>query len=215
MTFDLAAHLGAMTREVRNLEKDGQPAKAVVASRIYDTTPADLWDALTRPDRIKRWFAPVSGDLQLGGRYQIEGNAEGKILECRTNERIALTWEFGGSVSWVNLTLTEGESGTTLLELEHIAPINPHWENFGPGAVGVGWDLSFMGLSRHLAEPNAAVAAEAVEGWFGSDEATAMIRETSDDWGRADMAAGEDRARALARAEATRRFYSGEPPLDD
>lgn len=45
MAFDLAVHLGAMTREVRNLERDGQPAKAVVASRVYDTDAADLWDA--------------------------------------------------------------------------------------------------------------------------------------------------------------------------
>ena len=82
MAFDLAAHLGAMTREVHNLEKDGQPAKAVLASRVYDTTPADLWDALTSPERIRRWFAPVTGDLQRGGRYHVEGNASGTVLEC-------------------------------------------------------------------------------------------------------------------------------------
>ena len=66
MTFDLAAHLGAMTREVHNLERNGQPAKAVFASRVYDTTPTDLWDALTRPERIKRWFAPVTTSIGMG-----------------------------------------------------------------------------------------------------------------------------------------------------
>ncbi len=32
MSFDLAAHISAMTRIVRNLERDGKPAKAVIAS---------------------------------------------------------------------------------------------------------------------------------------------------------------------------------------
>lgn len=211
MTFDLAAHLGAMTREVRNLEKDGQPAKAVIASRVYDTTPADLWDALTRPGRIKRWFAPVTGELKLGGRYQVEGNASGTVLECEPERKVALTWEFGGAMSWVYVTLTPEGSGTRF-ELEHVAPINPHWDKFGPGAVGIGWDLSFMGLSRHLAEPEANVPAETVAGWYATQEYKDFVRSTGDDWGKAAITAGEDRDHALAAAEATRQFYSGEAP---
>ena len=31
----------------------------------------DLWEALTSAERIPRWFAPVSGDLRLGGRFQV------------------------------------------------------------------------------------------------------------------------------------------------
>lgn len=209
MSFDLAAHLGTMRREVRDLERDGQKAKAVIAARLYDTDAADLWDALTRPERIRRWFAPVSGELVLGGRYQVENNAGGTITECETNRKIALTWEFGGAVSWVNVTLTP-QAGGTLLELEHIAHVSPHWDQFGPGAVGVGWDLGFMGLSRHLAEPEADVPAEAVEGWTATREYKDFVRSSSDDWGRADIAAGEDRDAALAAAEATRSFYTGE-----
>ena len=214
MSFDLAAHLGAMTRDVRDVEKDGQPAKAVVASRTYDTTAADLWDALTRPERIKRWFAPVTGDLKLGGRYQVENNAGGIVLECEPERRIALTWEFAGIPTWVTVTLTPEGDGTRL-ELEHVAHLSPHWDSYGPGAVGVGWDLGFMGLARHLAEPEADLPAEAVAGWGETQEARDMMRVTSDDWGRAAIAAGEDRAQALKAAESTRRFYSGEPPMED
>ena len=214
MSFDLAAHLGAMTRDVRDVEKDGQPAKAVVASRTYDTTAADLWDALTRPERIKRWFAPVTGDLKLGGRYQVENNAGGTVLECEPERRIALTWEFAGIPTWVTVTLTPEGDGTRL-ELEHVAHLSPHWDSYGPGAVGVGWDLGFMGLARHLAEPEADLPAEAVAGWGETQEARDMMRVTSDDWGRAAIAAGEDRAQALKAAESTRRFYSGEPPMED
>jgi uncharacterized protein YndB with AHSA1/START domain len=202
-----------MTREVHNLQKDGQPAKAVVASRVYDTTPADLWDALTRPERIQRWFAPVSGDLRLGGRYQVEGNAGGTVLECEPNRKIALTWEFGGIPTWVTVTLSPEGDGTRL-ELEHVAHLSPHWDTYGPGAVGVGWDLGFMGLSRHLAEPEFDAPAETVAGWGESQEAKDMMRTTSADWGRAAIASGDDREHALRAAEATRRFYSGEPPLE-
>src|SRR5687768_11347765 len=120
MPFDLAAHLGAMSRTVENLERDGKPAKAVIASRVYDTDPADLWDALTNQQRLPRWFAPVSGDLKLGGRFQVEGNAGGTISECERNKRIAATWEFGGGVSWIEVSLTPQDDGTRL-ELRHIA----------------------------------------------------------------------------------------------
>ena len=153
MPFDLTAHMKAMSRTVRNLERDGKPAKAVVASCIYNTDPADLWDAVTNPKRIPRWFAPVTGDLKVGGKYQVEGNAGGTITKCEREKRIEVTWEFMGGMSWVNITLTPKGTGTEL-ELEHIAFIDPHWDNFGPGAVGVGWDLSFLGLAMYLDDAN-------------------------------------------------------------
>lgn len=214
MTFDLAAHLGAMTRTVKNLERDGKPAKAVIASRVYDTDAADLWNALTDQKRLPRWFAKVDGDLKLGGRFHVENNASGTITACEPNRHVAGTWEFMGGTSWIEISLTP-EAGGTRLELTHTAPIDPHWEKFGPGAVGVGWDLSFMGLARHLAEPDAAVAMEAVEGWFGSPEAKDMIRSASDGWGAAAIAAGENRDHALAAAESTRKFFTGEASPTD
>ena len=54
----------------------------VILARTYDTTIDDLWDACTNPDRIPRWFLPISGDLRLNGRYQLEGNAGGTIERC-------------------------------------------------------------------------------------------------------------------------------------
>ena len=114
MPFDLAAHLGLVTRTVRNLERDGKPVKAIIASCVYDTDAADLWDAVTNAERLPRWFLPVSGDLRLGGRYQFTGNAGGKITECVPQKRLAATWEFGGGVTWVTVTLSpEGDRNAT------------------------------------------------------------------------------------------------------
>ena len=96
MDFDVEGQLGAVERSVSSLARDGHPARAVTLSRSYATTLADLWDAVTNGARIPRWFLPISGDLVLGGRYQLEGNAGGVITACEPRSDFALTWEFGG-----------------------------------------------------------------------------------------------------------------------
>ena len=105
MTFDPVATAGLVTREVRSGSRDGAPTKIVIARRAYPTGQADLWDALTSADRIPRWFLPVSGELKVGGRYQLEGNAGGVVERCDEPESFAVTWEFGGMVSWLQVTL--------------------------------------------------------------------------------------------------------------
>ena len=75
MNFDVERHLGAVERSVSSLEREGQPARAVVLSRRFPTGVTDLWDAVTNSQRIPRWFLPVNGRLEAGGRYQLEGNA--------------------------------------------------------------------------------------------------------------------------------------------
>ena len=87
MEFDFESHLSAVHRSVAFLQRDGKPASAVTLSRAFAATLEDVWDAVTNSDRIPRWFAPVSGDLELGGHYQVEGNAGGTITAC---ERLSL-----------------------------------------------------------------------------------------------------------------------------
>ena len=58
-----------------------------------------------------------------------------------------MTREFGGTLSWLEVTLTaDGER--TVLELAHEAQVTPDlWGQFRPGAVGVGWDLALATCS--------------------------------------------------------------------
>src|SRR5262245_40524082 len=105
---------------MKNFERDGQAMRVVNASRIYDTTLEDLWDALTRAERISQWFLPIAGDLRLGGRYQLQGYAGGTITRCEPPRVVAVTWEYGGVVSWVTVTLERFAQGGTRLELEHV-----------------------------------------------------------------------------------------------
>src|SRR5262245_54318494 len=111
--------LGAEFRRFEEREYQGKPARVVIASRIYDTDREDLWDALTSRERIPRWFLPIVGELKLGGRYQLQGNAGGTITRCDPPGALDLTWEFGGGLSWVTVRL-EPEGKRTQLTLEHI-----------------------------------------------------------------------------------------------
>jgi uncharacterized protein YndB with AHSA1/START domain len=212
--IDVERYVGAVVREVESREHEGKPARVVVATRDYDTDQDDLWDALTNPERIPRWFLPVSGELKLGGRYQLQGNAGGTVTRCEPPRLLGLTWEYGGDVSWVEVTLAEGPAGTTRLRLEHMAHVSPFWGDYGPGAVGVGWDLGLMGLAMHLAAPGGVVDKAGVEAWTTSDEGKAFMTRAADGWGRAEAAMGEDEATAMARAGRTAAFYTGAPPPD-
>ena len=150
MIDDPIAAAGLVAREVRVGERDGVATKVVVARREYATDQADLWDALTNAERIPRWFLPVSGDLVEGGRYQFEGNAGGVIEACDEPHRLSVTWEMGPMVSWLSVSLSATGEGT-LMELQHEAPVDPAmWDQFGPGAVGIGWDLALLGLGLHV-----------------------------------------------------------------
>lgn len=210
MADALERHLRIMDRRVLYETREGEQWVVVRASRSYPTHALDLWRAVTDPDRLRRWFMPISGDLRVGGRYQLQGNAGGTILECVEPELFRVTWEFGGGVSWVTVRFTP-EGDATRLELEHESPIMPGFtDRFGPGAVGVGWDLGFLGLALHLQDPTVERLLEAQEEWALSPEALALYRLSAESWGRADAAAGTPEEAARTAAETTRRFYSGE-----
>lgn len=209
MNIDVPAMIGAVVREVAVREQDGRPARAVIATRAYDTTVDDLWEAITNPERIPRWFLPVTGELKLGGRYQLQGNAGGTITACEPPRRLSLTWEFAGQTSWVNVALSEAGDGAQL-ELEHVAHVdNDHWKQFGPGAVGIGWELSLIGLALHL-ESGVAVDPEAFAAWSASPDGRALMAASGTAWGEAHAASGEDAETARASAARTVAFYTGE-----
>ncbi|MFV8751841.1 SRPBCC family protein [Nannocystaceae bacterium ST9] len=208
MQIDITRHIGAITRAIESREHEGQPARVLVATRTYDTDPEDLWDALTSAERIPRWFLPITGELRLGGRYQLEGNAGGEITRCDPPHHLALTWEFGGGVSWVEVRLSAAAEGT-LLELEHIAHVGGDlWDQFGPGAVGVGWDLTLMGLDLHLST-GAANDPKLFAQWMASAEGREFVERSSEGWCLASIAAGTGEAAARAAADRTTAFYTG------
>ena len=153
---DVKREIEATQREVGTGRLAAGEGHVVRLRRTYDAPIEDVWDGVTNPARISRWFLPVSGDLRLGGRYQLEGNAGGEILTCEPPRRFRVTWVYGeepapGEASIVEIRLTPAGAESTTLELEHTAVVpTEFWDQFGPGAVGVGWDGGMLGLALHL-----------------------------------------------------------------
>ena len=210
--MDYGNALGVEYRVVKDAEHDGQPTRVVSGARTYPTTQEDLWDALTNPERIPRWLLPITGDLKLGGRYQLKGNAGGEITRCDLPEALDVTWEYAENVSWVAVRL-EPDRDATRLTLEHIMlqdeASEKHWKQFGPGATGVGWDLGFFGLGLHL-ENGEAVDQEESQAWMASEPGKSFIRQCARAWGNAHIKSGETADVANAMAEQTAKAYTGE-----
>lgn len=213
MNIDPIAIAGLVARQVHTAERNGQPTKVVTAQRSYATDQRDLWDCLTNPERIPRWFSPVSGDLELDGTYQIEGNAGGVVETCVEPDSFSLTWVYGGGTSWVTVNLSPDDGGTTL-ELIHEAPIwKAFWDQYGPGATGVGWALALLALHQHVTTG---------ESWGTADETTFLsspagnqfLQATAVAWGEAAIADGDDPDAAKAAADACVVFYTPAPDAE-
>lgn len=216
--IDINAQLGAVDRAVSTEEVAGVPSRVQTLVQTYPSPIDDVWSAVTSADRIGRWFLPVSGDLRLGGRYQLEGNASGTIQSCDPPQagtaQYDITWEFGGGVTFVTVRLESVGSDRTRLELQHVAPVSAVpdelWQQFGPAGTGIGWDSGLLGLSLHLTDPES--RPEDPEAWTQTDEGKSFMRRSADEWAIAHAADGIDADLARAAADATYAMYTGEAP---
>jgi uncharacterized protein YndB with AHSA1/START domain len=148
--IDIASQLNAIDRTVERLpaaDGAGERVRALMR-RGYDAPVGDVWDAVTQPDRIKRWLMPISGDLRAGGSFQLEGNAGGEILSCEPPRLLRVS--FGGPTSIVEMRLIPQGDDDTVLELEHTVPIEMAQSGAGALYVGPGWDGALLGLGLYL-----------------------------------------------------------------
>jgi uncharacterized protein YndB with AHSA1/START domain len=207
---DAVTLLGLTARSLSTVELEGRLARRLHLARTYPTTTADLWDALTSPERIPRWFLPVSGDLREGGSYQLEGNAGGVVELCEPPHTFRITWVFGeGATSWVTCTVSE-DGGGARLDLEQLGHVpDEMWQRYGPSATGIGWDMTLNGLGEHLetGKPNDAAAFVA---WTASPAGMDYITQAGRAWAEVDTADGADGGEAEARAARTIAFYTGQ-----
>ncbi len=211
--MDYGNPIGSEFKSVGETTHNGVDCRIVSCGRLYQTDANDLWEAVTDPERLRRWFLPVSGELEIGGRYKLEGNAGGIIEVCDAPSELMVTWEFGENVSWVRLKLHPQPEGTQLV-LEHIISKDEfgetHWAKYGPGATGVGWDLSFFGLALHISSGGEAINPEENESWMASDGAKSFFRACAEAWGESHIASGEDQTIARAMAAETAAAYAGD-----
>jgi uncharacterized protein YndB with AHSA1/START domain len=210
--IDIDREIEAVQREVGEGSVPAGVGHSVLLRREYDARIDDVWDALTNPERIGRWFLPISGDYRLGGRYQFEGNAGGEIVECDRPHRLKVTWVYGegaSDASEVELRLSTVDGGATQFELEHTAVVpDEMWSEFGPGAVGVGWEGGLLGLALHL---RGGLGVGDPIAWQMSEEGREFARRGSEAWGVANQAAGADPEVAARGVANTTAFYAPDP----
>lgn len=210
--MDVTTQVNVVRRSIEEVARAGKPARVLVAERALAAPPQSAWQALTDAEEIPRWFLPVRGDdrhdyrLFEGGKYELAGNASGVVLTCEEPSRLLLTWEFGGDTSWVEVHLeaaqdetAEGRGGT-VLSLVHTAHVSEDaWREFGPGAVGVGWDLALLALARHLTGRSLG------ENWSATPIGQEFVAAASLAWGKASVLAGtsvDEAAEAVQRTTA-------------
>ena len=122
-----------------------------------------------------------------------------------------MTWEMRGDASWVEVTLTPEGDNTRLL-LEHAADVPEEFMlQYGPGAVGVGWELALLGLGLYLdaGDLDGDIRTEGTE-WAMSAEGKAFATQASQAWGEAWIASGIDPEVGKKAIAATSAFYTGE-----
>lgn len=199
---DVRQQISSVRRTLGRRTLEAGEARVSTVSQVYDTGIDDLWEVVTSAERINRWFLPISGELKEGGHYQLEGNAGGTISSCDKPRGFAATWEYADQVSWIEVRLTEVDGGTRF-ELEHVAHVKDEWwDQFGPGAVGLGWDSGLLGLAAHLADPAATrLTPEQLADWVRNGDGKLFLRLSADAWARAAIDDGEDPEKAKGQAD--------------
>jgi uncharacterized protein YndB with AHSA1/START domain len=193
MIIDIAEQIGAISRQVEQQQSESGGSVTVTLERRYPAEVADVWQAITEPERLRRWFLPITGDLRPGGNFQLEGNAGGDILTC---EAPHLQVTFGSESSIVDVLLS-GDRDETLLQLTHSVPLELAGSTAGALYVGPGWDGALLGMALYLTgqvsdDPVAAA---------NSPEAQDFNVRSIEEWVDAVEASGTADADAIAAAQ--------------
>ena len=212
---DVLDELAAARRVMGKGNLPGGEAYTVELRRRYPAEIEDVWDAITNPERLRRWMNSATGDLQLGGTFELGSGEHGEILRCEPPRLLRVSWLYGPDAdAWpgtseVEVRLAPDPTGDTELELVHAAVADPHYfPTYGPGAGGVGWDLHLLTLARHLAGDDIEHPTESHK----SPEVHEFIQRSAVAWGEAHLAAGGDPEHVAAAVEATTTFYVSSSP---
>src|SRR5215831_18125097 len=139
--------------------------RELVVTRVFNGPPGIVFEAWTKPELLKRWWAPKStgmsllsceADVRVGGRYRLEfgrGDAKpmaffGRYLEVTPHSR--LVWTNDESDDGAVTTVTfEGKGGKTLLVLHERYPSKEALDEAVAGMEG-GMPESFAQLDELL-----------------------------------------------------------------
>lgn len=194
--IDIVNQINATHREIGDAPLSTGEGRSLLLRRTYDAPIEDVWHACTSREPLGRWLGPVTGDLHVGGAFEVVGNASGEVQRCDAPHRLEVTWALGeGMKTEVTVRLSPSADGGTVLELEHSSPaevVDMLVEAYGPGGtigIGGGWDIALLGLDLFLRGQQFDTAtweekAEVRE--FAAGSCRAWARPIQDAWGTSD-----------------------------
>ncbi len=147
--------------------------REVVVTRIFDAPARIVFEAWTRPELFKQWWAPKSMgmvlricemDARTGGRYRLvfghdaSNPAEffGRYLEVTPHSRLVWTNDEGGDGGPVTTVTFEEKGGKTRLVMHELYPSKEALDAAGTGAADA-MSETFEQLDELLAAAGASV----------------------------------------------------------
>lgn len=116
--------------------------------RDYPTDAADLWDAVTTPERVSRWFARVEGEFAVGQPFTLhfdDGTAQFDVVSCSPPAQAEVRWKRADGASVVTVQVSSTGEGSSRLVLDHTAlPLADAPQ------YGTGWHWHLAGLRAEV-----------------------------------------------------------------
>jgi len=122
--------------------------RELVVARTFDGPARIVFEAWTKPDLFKRWWAPKSMgmsllscemDVRLGGKYRLVFGQGmeffGRYIEVTPYSRLVWTNDEGGEGGPVTTVTFEERDGKTLLVMHELYPSKEALDAAGTGAA--------------------------------------------------------------------------------
>jgi len=122
--------------------------RELVVRRTFDAPARIVFEAWTKPELFKRWWAPKSMgmtlhscemDVRVGGGYRLNfGDGMdffGKYIEVTPHSRLVWTNEEGGDSGQITTVTFEEKGGKTLLVMHELYPSKEAQDAAGTGAA--------------------------------------------------------------------------------
>ena len=123
--------------------------RELVVTRTFNGPARIVFEAWTKPELFRRWWAPKSMgmsllscemDVRVGGKYRLEFEHEamaffGTYLEVTPNSRLVWTNEEGGERGPVTTVTFEEKGGKTLLVMHELYSSKEALDAAGTGAA--------------------------------------------------------------------------------
>ena len=125
--------------------------RELVVTRTFNGPARIVFEAWTKPELFKRWWAPKSMgmsllscemDVRVGGKYRLEFGHDastmaffGRYIEVTPHSRLVWTNEEGGDGGPVTTVTFEEKGGKTLLVMHELYPSKEALDAAGTGAA--------------------------------------------------------------------------------